>query len=127
MAMPIRLVICDDTADLRRMLSIVIGLESDIVVVGEASNGREAIEMAGSLQPDVMLLDVSMPVMDGIEALPSIREVSPGTAIVMLTGFASDKVRAEATSAGANGFVEKGSDVAVVVRSVRSAMAAVPT
>ena len=125
--MPIRLVICDDTADLRRMLSIVIGLESDIVVVGEASNGREAIEMAGSLQPDVMLLDVSMPVMDGIEALPSIREVSPGTAIVMLTGFASDKVRAEATSAGANGFVEKGSDVAVVVRSVRSAMAAVPT
>lgn len=118
-----RIVICDDQALFREALRTVLEQEDGLEVVGEGSNGSEAIELAESLRPDVFLLDVAMPVMDGLEALPHLRAVAPDTAVVVLTGLSSEDVRARALGAGAALVVEKGVDVAVITRSVREACA----
>ncbi|MDX6480413.1 MAG: hypothetical protein QOG85_923 [Gaiellaceae bacterium] len=103
--------ICDDQTAFRQLVAIVLGLESGIEVVGEAGNGREAIALATRLQPNVLLLDVAMPEMDGLEALPLLREASPETRIVMLTGVTATSVRERAAAAGASAFIEKGIDI----------------
>jgi DNA-binding NarL/FixJ family response regulator len=104
-------VICDDKEGFRRLVAIVLGLAPGIEVVGEAGDGREAIALAERLQPNVLLLDVAMPEMDGLEALPRVREVSPATRVVMLTGVTADSVRRRALAAGASAFIEKGIDI----------------
>ena len=116
-----RVVICDDQAAFRKVVSVVLGLDPDLEVVGEAENGRDAIALARELQPDVLLLDIAMPVMDGLEALPLIREAAPETRVVMLTGVASDAVRARALAAGAEGFIEKGTDVDLLAEPIKEA------
>ena len=83
----------------------------EIEVVGEAGDGREAVALAERLQPDVLLLDIAMPEMDGLEALPRVREVSPETQIVMLTGVTAASIRERAFVAGASAFIEKGIDI----------------
>lgn len=103
--------ICDDQAAFRQLVAIVLGLESGIEVVGEAGDGREAIALATRLQPDVLLLDIAMPEMDGLEALPHVREASPGTQVVMLTAMTGTSVRERAFAAGASDFLEKGIDL----------------
>jgi DNA-binding NarL/FixJ family response regulator len=103
--------VCDDQDGFRRLVAIVLGLASGIEVVGEASDGRQAIALAERHQPDVLLLDIAMPEMDGLEALPRVREVSPGTRVVMLTGVTAASVRERALAAGASAFIEKGIDV----------------
>ena len=104
-------VVCDDQEAFRRVVAIVLGLETGIEVVGEAGNGREAVSLVEMLQPNVLLLDIAMPEMDGLEALPRIREASPATQVVMLTGLTSASVRERAIAAGANAFIEKGIDI----------------
>lgn len=116
-----RVVICDDQDGFRKVLSLMLRLEDGVDVVGEATNGREAIAVVRELQPDVLLLDIAMPVMDGLDALPHLREASPATAIVMLTGLISASVRERALAGGARLFVEKGTDVSVIARLVRDA------
>ena len=106
-----RVAICDDQSAFRQLLSILLGAEAGLELVGEASNGEQAVELAAREQPDVLLLDIAMPVLDGLEALPRIREVSPKTRVVMLTGLASKEVRRRALEAGAAAYVEKGIDV----------------
>jgi DNA-binding NarL/FixJ family response regulator len=113
-----RIVICDDQATFRELLSTVLGLEPGVEVVGEARDGREAIEVAGALRPDVLVLDLAMPELDGIEALPHIRSASPSTRVVIVTGFGSESVKQRALAAGASLFVEKGTDVDVLVRQI---------
>jgi DNA-binding NarL/FixJ family response regulator len=103
--------VCDDQDGFRRLVTIVLGLASEIEVVGEASDGRQAIALAERQQPDVLLLDIAMPEMDGLEALPRVREVSPATRVVMLTGVTAASVRERALAAGASAFIEKGTDV----------------
>lgn len=103
------------------MLQLVLEVEDGIEVVGEAADGTAGIELAREQQPDVLLLDVSMPVLDGLAALPSIREASPGTRVVMLTGFSDEGMREQALGNGAAGFVEKGSDPAAITNAVRAA------
>ncbi len=105
------MVVCDDQAAFRQLVTVVLGLEAGIEVVGEAANGREAIEVVESLQPNVLLLDIAMPEMDGLEALPHVREASPATHVVMLTGVVAANVRERALAAGASAFIEKGIDV----------------
>jgi len=103
--------VCDDQDGFRRVVAIVLGLASEIEVVGEASDGRQAIALAEKHQPDVLLLDIAMPEMDGLEALPRVREVSPATRVVMLTGVTAASVRERALAAGASAFIEKGIDI----------------
>lgn len=121
MAERCRIVICDDHQSYRELVSLVLGLEPDLEVVGEAADGRQAIEVARRLEPDAVLLDVSMPEMDGIEALPHIRAAAPGARVIMVTAFGAESVRRRATDAGAHAFVEKGGDIEDLVAEVRLA------
>jgi DNA-binding NarL/FixJ family response regulator len=117
-AVPIRIVVCDDQPAFRMIVSTVLRLEADLEVVGEGGDGQQAIELAVRLKPDVLLLDIAMPVMDGLEALPHIRAGSPDTKVVMLTGVANHSVRQSALDGGAALFLEKGVDIEELVRAV---------
>lgn len=115
----IRVLVVDDTADLRLLLRMALGSEDDIDVVGEAGDGREAVEQARRHRPDVMLLDLAMPVMDGLEALPLVRAASPGTQVVILSGFEATSMAASASAAGAAAYVQKGAAPDVIISCVR--------
>jgi YesN/AraC family two-component response regulator len=93
--------------DLRFLLALSLERAGGFEVVGHAANGLEAIEQARRQRPDVVVLDLAMPVMDGMEAIPQIREVSPETKIVMLTGFDSGRLSEQAMSLGAHAYLEK--------------------
>jgi DNA-binding NarL/FixJ family response regulator len=116
-----RLAICDDVPTFRQLVSAVFRWETGFELVGEASNGLEAVELARRVQPDVMLLDIAMPIMDGIEALPKIREASPSTRIIVLTAFGSASIRSRAFADGAVEYLEKGVTPAVMIEAVRRA------
>lgn len=105
---PFRTVLADDVFDLRFMVKLALERSGRFQVVAEAENGDEAVEMAKAHQPDLVLLDVSMPVKDGLEALPHIRMVSPGTKVVMLSGFEASRLAATALESGASAYLEKG-------------------
>ncbi len=103
-----RTLLVDDAASLRALVRIALNRDGDFDVVAEAGDGRDAIEKASRWRPDVVLLDLAMPVMDGLEALPRIREVSPSSSIVVFTGFGDPAVLRRAHDAGAAGVIEKG-------------------
>jgi DNA-binding NarL/FixJ family response regulator len=107
--MTIRVVVADDQALVRSGFSVLLAGEPDIDVVGEANNGAEAVALAASERPDVMLMDVRMPVMDGLEATRRISgdESLAGTRVVILTTFDLDEYVHEALRAGASGFLLK--------------------
>ncbi|SRR6266851_7019877 len=105
--MAIRVLIVDDTKDVRDMLRLLCEMEDDFVVAGEAADGRQAVGLAADLQPDVVLLDWQMPLLDGMSALPAIRRGAPSACIVMYSaGLAADAER-EAMAAGADAYLEK--------------------
>ena len=108
MSEKLRVVIVDDTPDLRLLVRMSLELDPHIAVVGEAEDGRGAIDLARHEQPDVMLLDLAMPVMDGMQALPEVVRLSPGTAVLVLSGFAASTMAEEAVAAGATGYLQKG-------------------
>lgn len=107
-ASPFRTLLADDVFDLRFMVKLALERSGRFVIVAEAENGDEAIQMAEQHQPDLVLLDVSMPVRDGLEALPGIRSVSPETKVVMLSGFEAGRLAGTAIEAGASAYLEKG-------------------
>src|SRR5688500_17297839 len=104
---PIRVMIVDDHAIVREGLHAVLMEEATSTVVGEAENGTEALKRAPEWKPDVVLMDVRMPGMDGIEAARRVREVWPTCQVLMLTSFAADVKVQEAIQAGAIGFLLK--------------------
>jgi two-component system, NarL family, response regulator LiaR len=104
---PIRVLITDDHAIVRKGLSVLLATERDIKVVGEARDGLEAVEKAASLKPDVVLMDLMMPRMDGIEATRKITEADPEVRILVLTSFAADDKVFPAVKAGALGYLLK--------------------
>ena len=110
-----RVVLVDDVPELRRLLRHVLEWSERFEVVGEADNGRRAIEVAGELEPDLLLLDISMPIMDGMAALPKILEASGGTSVVMLSGFEAERLARSAVELGASGYVEKGTSPAQLI------------
>ena len=121
---PCRVVVCDDVEDFRRLMVVWIERAEGLRVVGEAENGRDAVELARTEQPDVMLLDLSMPVMDGMAAIPLIRAASPQTQVIVLTGLASPELKRRAIERGARGYLEKGERPSMVVAAIKEACAA---
>lgn len=113
-----RVVVCDDQPAFRELIVAVLGQEPGVEVVGEAGDGRQAIEAVRALRPDVLVLDLAMPELDGIEALPHILEASPTTRVIVVTGFASARMKARALEAGASLFAEKGTDVGELVAQI---------
>lgn len=114
----ISVLICDDVPALRELLGTALALSPEIEVVGEAENGEAAIVEAERLRPDVMLLDLAMPVMDGLEALPKIRTISPNTRVVVLSAFESRSMAPQALRLGAAAYVEKGADPAELAQLI---------
>lgn len=115
---PRRVVVIDDTADLRDLLKIAL-TRGGFEVVGEAGDGQQGIDMVRLHQPDVVLLDLAMPVMDGIEALPQIRRLTPEGTIVVLSGFGAQHMSERAVRAGADGYVQKGAPLNTILDYVR--------
>jgi DNA-binding NarL/FixJ family response regulator len=103
----IRVLLVDDQAVVRRALRGRFHLEPDLEVVGEASTGSEALTLAQALTPDVVLMDVEMPEMDGIETTAALRRVVPQSAVVILSIYDDAQTRGRAQAAGAVAFVEK--------------------
>ena len=119
----VRVLIVDDHATYLRALEVMLSGDSGIEVVGKAHDGAEAVRLALELQPDVMLMDVNMPAMTGIEATRQLVEAAPHIAIVVLTMFDDDDVVANALRAGAHGFVLKGARQHDIRRAIHAAHA----
>src|SRR4051794_26921472 len=119
MSATVSAVVVDDTPDIRMLLTMTLEMDGDIKVVGEAGDGREGVDMATRLQPDVVLIDLAMPVMDGLEALPLIRSACPQTRVVVLSGFEADAMAQRALDAGADGYLQKGLPVSEILDYVR--------
>jgi len=116
-----RVLLVDDHALVRAGLAALLGGAERIEVVGAAADGREGVELAVQLQPDVVLMDLSMPVMDGLAATRLIREASPGSQVVVLTSFADYHRGVQALAAGAVGYLLKDCDPADIIAAVRAA------
>lgn len=114
-----RVLVVDDAANLRDLLTLLLELEDDFEVVGGAADGAQAIERAALLQPDIVLLDLAMPVMDGLQALPQLRELLPDATIVIFSGYEHHSLAQEALNAGADGYIEKGAAVTHLVEQIR--------
>jgi NarL family two-component system response regulator LiaR len=115
----IRLLIVDDHTIVRKGIKVLIATEKDMQVVGEAENGAEAVEKAASLKPDVILMDLVMPHMDGIEATSRITTQQPGARILVLTSFAADDKVFPAVKAGALGYLLKDSSPEQLLEAIR--------
>lgn len=120
---PIRILIVDDHAMVRQGLSLALQLQPDFEIVGEAKNGSEGILLAESRQPDVILLDLSMPDFDGIEVTRKIRRVSPQSRVLILSGIHADARVFATVEAGVDGYIVKDattSELAAAIRHVAS-------
>jgi NarL family two-component system response regulator LiaR len=116
----IRVLIADDHAVVRQGLRTFLDLQADIDVVGEAADGEEAVAVAAEHAPDVILLDLVMPRLDGIGALRRLREVAPAARVIVLTSFGEDERLFTALRAGASGYLLKDVEPAELVRSIRT-------
>jgi DNA-binding NarL/FixJ family response regulator len=118
---PIRLLIVDDQALFRESLHAFLGLQAEFQVVGEAANGEQAISLAAALKPEVILMDVRMPGMDGVEATRRLHQTQPGSRVIMLTTFDDDEYVFEALRSGAVGYLLKDSPADKLFEAVRAA------
>lgn len=117
----IRVLLADDEAMIRAGVRAILGAAPDVEVVAEAADGREAVEQARAHRPDVVLLDIRMPALDGLSAAAELRRVAPGTAVVMLTTFGEEEYVAAALEAGVAGFLLKSGDPYELMAAVRAA------
>ena len=117
--MPIRLLVADDHPVVRDGLVAMLSTQSDLVVVGEAATGAEAVERAAALAPDVILLDLEMPGMDGVEALRQIRAARPDAPVIVFTAFDTDERIVSAVRAGAQGYLLKGAPRDELFKAIR--------
>lgn len=104
----VRVLLADDAEDFRFLLRRRLERDGRFVVVGEAANGEEAVELAVENEPDVAVVDLAMPVMNGIDAMREIRQKAPGVKIVVLTAFDPDELAGEVLDEGAYAYIRKG-------------------
>jgi DNA-binding NarL/FixJ family response regulator len=114
------ILLVDDQALVRGGLRLIVDAEPDLEVVGEAADGAEAVELARTLEPDVVLMDIRMPVLDGIAATQRLLHRLPGTKVIMLTTFDLDEYVVEAFRVGASGFVLKTAPPGQLVAAIRT-------
>jgi two-component system, NarL family, response regulator LiaR len=124
---PIRVLLVDDHNMVREGLRILLNEFEDIQVVGEAANGLQAIELVERLEPDVILMDLTMPLMDGIEATKRIIALRPDQHILILTGILNDERLFQAVQAGAQGCVEKTTEPMELIQSIRDVCSGKPS
>src|SRR3954451_4320210 len=115
----IRVLLCDDVQAFRALIRYTLEDEEDIEVVGEAADGNEGVRQAADLQPDVVLLDLSMPECDGLEAIPAMRKRSPRTQIVALSGFTAERMSGPVIASGARAYLEKGVELSEIAATIR--------
>lgn len=121
--MSIRILLVDDHAVVRQGLKMFLGLDPDLEVVGEAENGQEAVRLTRELSPDVVLMDLLMPVMDGIAAIAAIRRDFPDTEVIALTSVLEDEAVMKAMRAGAIGYLLKDTQAEELRRAIKAAAA----
>ena len=115
-----RILLVDDDDLIRESLSLTLSLEDDIEIIGEAANGRDALHLCATLQPDIILMDIRMPTLDGIGATQTIKKKHPDIKIMMLTTFADKAHIQNALSAGANGYLLKTDETAAIAGKLRT-------
>lgn len=116
----IRILVVDDHAVIRQALRMLLEAQPELEVIGDVENGREAVQAVERSKPDVVLMDVVMPGLNGLEATRQIRRSSPSTRVVMLTGFVDEDQLLEAIRAGASGYIIKKSDVQELVLAIQT-------
>jgi len=121
MADPIRVLVVDDHKVVRKGLRIFLSIAAEIEVIGEARNGAEAVEKTAEHRPDVVLMDLKMPVMDGPTAIKQIRTAHPDVQIVALTSFHDESLAQQALEAGAIGYVFKDADEEELISAIQLA------
>ncbi len=119
----IRILLADDHAVVRQGLKMFLSLDPELEVVGEAANGAEALEQVARLQPDVVLMDLKMPVMDGLTAIGRIRAAHPETEVIAVTSVLEDTSIIEAVRAGAIGYLLKDTEADELCRAIKAAAA----
>lgn len=117
---PVRVMIIDDNADLRFLLGVALERTGRFEVVAEAADGQEGVVRARTYRPELVILDVAMPIMDGVQALPELRAAVPGVTVVVLSGFDARYLAPVLLGAGAAAYLEKGLSVEVLVEQVLS-------
>ncbi len=117
----IRVLLADDYAMFRDVLNSALEEEDDIVVVGEAADGQEALDKCKELDPDIVILDIEMPRMNGVEATRKMAEQCPRTKVVIVTAYEDDHLIMQLIQAGATGYLLKETDMDEVVRAIRVA------
>jgi DNA-binding NarL/FixJ family response regulator len=117
----IRVVLADDHPVVRRGLAAIVDVEDDIQVVGEANNGQEALALVHAQEPNVVLMDLQMPVMDGVETIQRISAEAPQVKVIILTTFADDEYIYEGVAAGARGYLLKDAPPDQLIEAIRAA------
>lgn len=116
--LPIRVLVADDSVDFRNLLCFLLGRDERFEVVAEANDGVEALELAEKHRPDVVLLDIAMPRLDGLQTLPALKEKHPEMKVVVLSSFGAVEMQGRTTNSGADAYVEKGESLQKIGETV---------
>jgi two-component system, NarL family, response regulator NreC len=120
----IRILIADDQPAVRKAIAMRLAAETDLLVIGEAADGVATLDLAMSLRPDIVLMDVEMPLMDGLAATYALRRLCPGTSVIILTIHDDELTRARAREVGATAFVSKSLPPDALLTAIRQALRA---